>query len=38
MTMNQQVPGAEPAGGPLAGLLVADFSRILAGPQVPAGF
>jgi crotonobetainyl-CoA:carnitine CoA-transferase CaiB-like acyl-CoA transferase len=26
------VPGARTAGGPLAGLLVADFSRILAGP------
>ena len=26
------VPGAEPRTGPLAGLLVADFSRILAGP------
>ena len=30
--MNQPIPGAEPATGPLAGLLVADFSRILAGP------
>ena len=28
----QPVPGAEPRSGPLAGLLVADFSRILAGP------
>ena len=26
------MPGAEPGSGPLAGLLVADFSRILAGP------
>ena len=26
------VPDAEPRSGPLAGLLVADFSRILAGP------
>jgi crotonobetainyl-CoA:carnitine CoA-transferase CaiB-like acyl-CoA transferase len=26
------VPGAAPGSGPLAGLLVADFSRILAGP------
>jgi crotonobetainyl-CoA:carnitine CoA-transferase CaiB-like acyl-CoA transferase len=35
MTDNQQEPdgdGPERAGGPLAGLLVADFSRILAGP------
>ena len=35
MTVNQQEPdgdGPERAGGPLAGLLVADFSRILAGP------
>ena len=37
MTVNQQGPdgqGPEPerAAGPLAGLLVADFSRILAGP------
>jgi crotonobetainyl-CoA:carnitine CoA-transferase CaiB-like acyl-CoA transferase len=32
MTGNKRVPGAEPGGGPLAGLLVADFSRILAGP------
>lgn len=31
--MNQSpVPDAEPRSGPLAGLLVADFSRILAGP------
>lgn len=26
------VPGSAPGGGPLAGLLVADFSRVLAGP------
>jgi crotonobetainyl-CoA:carnitine CoA-transferase CaiB-like acyl-CoA transferase len=35
MTVNQQSPdgdGPEPPSGPLAGLLVADFSRILAGP------
>jgi crotonobetainyl-CoA:carnitine CoA-transferase CaiB-like acyl-CoA transferase len=35
MTVNRQEPdgdGPERAGGPLAGLLVADFSRILAGP------
>jgi crotonobetainyl-CoA:carnitine CoA-transferase CaiB-like acyl-CoA transferase len=32
MAVNQQVPGAGPGTGPLAGLLVADFSRILAGP------
>ncbi|QXG75828.1 CoA transferase [Modestobacter sp. L9-4] len=32
MTESPPAPGAEPAGGPLAGLLVADFSRILAGP------
>jgi crotonobetainyl-CoA:carnitine CoA-transferase CaiB-like acyl-CoA transferase len=32
MTPGQYVPGATPARGPLAGLLVADFSRILAGP------
>ncbi|HEX6523663.1 MAG TPA: CoA transferase [Streptosporangiaceae bacterium] len=32
MAVNQQVPGASPGTGPLAGLLVADFSRILAGP------
>jgi len=35
MTANQQRPGdegPERASGPLAGLLVADFSRILAGP------
>jgi crotonobetainyl-CoA:carnitine CoA-transferase CaiB-like acyl-CoA transferase len=25
-------PGAKPGGGPLSGLLVADFSRVLAGP------
>ncbi|HEY3732315.1 MAG TPA: CoA transferase [Streptosporangiaceae bacterium] len=32
MTGSRRVPGAEPGGGPLAGLLVADFSRVLAGP------
>jgi crotonobetainyl-CoA:carnitine CoA-transferase CaiB-like acyl-CoA transferase len=32
VTESPPAPGAEPAGGPLAGLLVADFSRILAGP------
>jgi crotonobetainyl-CoA:carnitine CoA-transferase CaiB-like acyl-CoA transferase len=32
MTGPQAVPGAGTGGGPLAGLLVADFSRILAGP------
>jgi crotonobetainyl-CoA:carnitine CoA-transferase CaiB-like acyl-CoA transferase len=32
MTGPQPVPGARTGGGPLAGLLVADFSRILAGP------
>jgi crotonobetainyl-CoA:carnitine CoA-transferase CaiB-like acyl-CoA transferase len=35
MTVDQHEPeghGSERAGGPLAGLLVADFSRILAGP------
>jgi crotonobetainyl-CoA:carnitine CoA-transferase CaiB-like acyl-CoA transferase len=35
MTSDQHEPGgdgSERAGGPLAGLLVADFSRILAGP------
>jgi crotonobetainyl-CoA:carnitine CoA-transferase CaiB-like acyl-CoA transferase len=32
MPMTDVVPGAPPASGPLAGLLVADFSRILAGP------
>ncbi|MCW2676301.1 MAG: putative acyl-CoA transferase/carnitine dehydratase [Modestobacter sp.] len=32
MTGPQAVPGARTGGGPLAGLLVADFSRILAGP------
>jgi crotonobetainyl-CoA:carnitine CoA-transferase CaiB-like acyl-CoA transferase len=31
-TAGQSVPGAVPARGPLAGLLVADFSRVLAGP------
>jgi crotonobetainyl-CoA:carnitine CoA-transferase CaiB-like acyl-CoA transferase len=32
MTGPQTVPGARSGGGPLAGLLIADFSRILAGP------
>jgi len=32
MTGPRTVPGADPGSGPLAGLLVADFSRILAGP------
>ncbi|MCW2696177.1 MAG: putative acyl-CoA transferase/carnitine dehydratase [Modestobacter sp.] len=32
MTAHQRVPGADPGRGPLAGLLVADFSRVLAGP------
>ena len=32
MTGPQTVPGARRGGGPLAGLLIADFSRILAGP------
>jgi crotonobetainyl-CoA:carnitine CoA-transferase CaiB-like acyl-CoA transferase len=32
MTAHQPVPGAGPGRGPLAGLLVADFSRVLAGP------
>jgi crotonobetainyl-CoA:carnitine CoA-transferase CaiB-like acyl-CoA transferase len=32
MTGPQAVPGATTGGGPLAGLVVADFSRILAGP------
>ena len=32
MTAHVPLPGARPGGGPLAGLLVADFSRILAGP------
>jgi crotonobetainyl-CoA:carnitine CoA-transferase CaiB-like acyl-CoA transferase len=32
MSAPPPVPGAEPVRGPLAGLLVADFSRILAGP------
>jgi crotonobetainyl-CoA:carnitine CoA-transferase CaiB-like acyl-CoA transferase len=32
MPTPQTVPGAGPRTGPLAGLLVADFSRILAGP------
>src|SRR3954447_19692156 len=32
MSTSQPVPGGPPARGPLAGLLVADFSRVLAGP------
>jgi crotonobetainyl-CoA:carnitine CoA-transferase CaiB-like acyl-CoA transferase len=32
MTEPQPVPGAAAGRGPLAGLLVADFSRVLAGP------
>jgi len=32
MTGPQPVPDAAPRSGPLAGLLVADFSRVLAGP------
>jgi crotonobetainyl-CoA:carnitine CoA-transferase CaiB-like acyl-CoA transferase len=32
MSAPPPAPGTEPARGPLAGLLVADFSRILAGP------
>src|ERR1700730_15504020 len=32
MTVSQQGADGKTAGGPLAGLLVADFSRILAGP------
>ncbi|MGY1691534.1 CaiB/BaiF CoA transferase family protein [Geodermatophilus sp. SYSU D01105] len=32
MTAQRPVPGATPGRGPLAGLLVADFSRVLAGP------
>jgi crotonobetainyl-CoA:carnitine CoA-transferase CaiB-like acyl-CoA transferase len=32
MSTTDPVPGAGPRTGPLAGLLVADFSRILAGP------
>jgi crotonobetainyl-CoA:carnitine CoA-transferase CaiB-like acyl-CoA transferase len=32
MTGPRAVPGAGLGGGPLAGLLVADFSRVLAGP------
>jgi crotonobetainyl-CoA:carnitine CoA-transferase CaiB-like acyl-CoA transferase len=32
MTAHALPPGATPAGGPLSGLLVADFSRVLAGP------
>jgi crotonobetainyl-CoA:carnitine CoA-transferase CaiB-like acyl-CoA transferase len=32
MTAHQLPPGAAPGQGPLAGLLVADFSRVLAGP------
>ena len=31
-TVHERLPGARPGRGPLAGLLVADFSRILAGP------
>ncbi|MGY1631458.1 CaiB/BaiF CoA transferase family protein [Geodermatophilus sp. SYSU D01186] len=32
MTAHALPPGATPGGGPLSGLLVADFSRVLAGP------
>jgi crotonobetainyl-CoA:carnitine CoA-transferase CaiB-like acyl-CoA transferase len=32
MSTPEPLPGAAPRSGPLAGLLVADFSRILAGP------
>ncbi|MGY1637634.1 CaiB/BaiF CoA transferase family protein [Geodermatophilus sp. SYSU D00742] len=32
MTAHALPPGATPARGPLSGLLVADFSRVLAGP------
>ncbi|MGY5883557.1 CaiB/BaiF CoA transferase family protein [Modestobacter lacusdianchii] len=32
MTDHSALPGARPGRGPLAGLLVADFSRVLAGP------
>ncbi|WP_448608778.1 CaiB/BaiF CoA transferase family protein [Geodermatophilus sp. URMC 60] len=32
MTAHEPVPGARTGRGPLAGLLVADFSRVLAGP------
>ncbi|SFL43759.1 CaiB/BaiF CoA transferase family protein [Geodermatophilus ruber] len=32
MTANPLLPGSAPGRGPLAGLLVADFSRVLAGP------
>jgi crotonobetainyl-CoA:carnitine CoA-transferase CaiB-like acyl-CoA transferase len=32
MTAQQSVSGASPGRGPLSGLVVADFSRILAGP------
>src|SRR3712207_6066607 len=32
MTAHQLPPGVTPGRGPLAGLLVADFSRVLAGP------
>src|SRR3954462_13036310 len=32
VTAPRRFPGAQPGRGPLAGLLVADFSRILAGP------
>ena len=32
MTSQPPLPGAEPGCGPLSGVLVADFSRVLAGP------
>ncbi|MGY1823563.1 CaiB/BaiF CoA transferase family protein [Geodermatophilus sp. SYSU D00079] len=32
MTAHALPPGVTPGGGPLSGLLVADFSRVLAGP------
>ena len=32
MTTDAGVPGTTPSGGPLSGVLVADFSRVLAGP------
>ena len=32
MTGPRDLPGAAPGAGPLSGLLVADFSRVLAGP------
>src|SRR3954449_7675677 len=32
MTAQRLVPGSTPGRGPLAGLLVADFSRVVAGP------